>query len=212
MRVFRHLCATATSRVFLALLAAIALAPPLYAVSPEDGSADVPSAVNHPMPGRDQMLAGTPSTTPAHSHVGMFVADSRVLLKFPPQMRAHMLNNMRDHLATIDGILRALASDNYDGAAKLAVDHLGLDSPFSAACKPRPANAGAPAPRSMDEMMRMYMPARMRTIGLAMHTAASDFAVVAAHAAATHDSKAAVEALSRVTQNCVACHASYRLR
>ena len=206
MRVFKHRSAATTSWAVLALLATMAIAPPLYAGSPEGGSTDVPSAMNHPM------RAGATSIMSTHSHAGMFVADSRELLKFPPQMRAHMLSNMRDHLTTIDGILHALATDDYDGAAKLAVDHLGLDSPFSAACKPSSTKASSPAPKSMDEMMRMYMPARMRTIGLAMHTAASDFAVVAARAATTHDSKAAVEALSRVTQNCVACHASYRLR
>jgi cytochrome c556 len=45
-----------------------------------------------------------------------------------------------------------------------------------------------------------------------MHTSASEFAGVAVRAAATHDTKMAVEALSQVTQNCVACHAGYRLQ
>jgi len=60
----------------------------------------------------------------------------------------------------------------------------------------------------MDEMMAMHMPDSMRTAGLAMHTAASNFATVAA----TRDPKAALASLALVTQRCVSCHASYRLR
>ncbi len=60
----------------------------------------------------------------------------------------------------------------------------------------------------MDDMKALYMPETMRGIGLAMHTAASEFAVVAQ----THDSKKAMEALSRITSNCVACHTAYRVQ
>lgn len=62
---------------------------------------------------------------------------------------------------------------------------------------------------SMDERMALYMPEQMRAIRLAMHTSASEFAVVTSRTAMTHDAKAALEALSPVTQNCVACHAGY---
>jgi mono/diheme cytochrome c family protein len=113
---------------------------------------------------------------------------------------------------TLDGILQALGAADYDVAAKIAVEHLGLDSLAVAACKPKTANAAPPAHGSMDEIMALYMPEQMRAIGLAMHTSASEFAVVATRAAATHDARAAVEALSRVTQNCVVCHAGYRLQ
>ena len=146
-----------------------------------------------------------------HGHADMSSPEARELVNFPPLMRTHMLDNMRDHVQTLDGILHALGTADYQGAAKIAVEHLGLDSPSAAACKPKPAGA-APAPGSMDEMMALYMPEQMRAIGLAMHASASEFAVVAARAAATHDAKAAVEALSRVTRNCVACHAGYRLQ
>jgi hypothetical protein len=149
---------------------------------------------------------------PTHGHPEMSPADGRALVQFPPEMRTHMLRNMRDHVETLDFILRALAAADYAGAAKIAVEHLGLDSPSAAACKPKPANAVPPAQGSMDEMMALYMPEPMRALGLAMHTSASEFAVVAARDSMTHDAKGAVEALSRVTQNCVACHAGYRLQ
>ncbi|HLZ96956.1 MAG TPA: hypothetical protein VKP66_03365 [Steroidobacteraceae bacterium] len=119
---------------------------------------------------------------------------------------------MRDHVQTLDGILHALAANDYRAASELAADNLGLDSPSGAACKPRAANASVPTHGSMEEMMALYMPEQMRAIGLAMHTSAGEFAVVASRAASTHDGKAAVEALSRVTENCVACHSTYRLQ
>jgi mono/diheme cytochrome c family protein len=127
-------------------------------------------------------------------------------------MRVHILSNMRDHVETLDRILHAMAASNYHVAAELAADRLGLESPSGAACKPRTANASAPTHGSMDEIMALYMPEQMRAIGLAMHTSASEFAVVASRVATTHDGNAAVEALSRVTENCVACHTSYRLQ
>ena len=108
-------------------------------------------------------------------------------------------------------ILQALATDDYSGAARAAAERLGLDSAAAGSCKPAGANSPPPVKGSMDEMMALHMPEQMRRIGLAMHTAASNFAVVTSQAAATHDMKAAVDALSQVTQYCVTCHQSYRI-
>jgi len=198
MKPFPRNFTAAASCLVLAALASVALLQPIHAAGSQDGSAGAPAMMDHTLPGHDQM--------------DMSSADGRELVHFPPQMRTHMLGNMRDHVETLGGILHALAAADYDGAAKIAIEHLGLDSPSAAACKPKAANAAPPAPDSMDAMMALYMPEQMRAIGLAMHTSASEFAAVAARATATHDSKAAVEALSRVTQNCVACHAGYRLQ
>jgi hypothetical protein len=198
MRPFTRSFAAGLSFAFLVALATAALVQAVRDAGPQDGSAGTPPMMDHAMPG--------------HGHPEMSPADGRELVHFPPEMRTHMLRNMRDHVETLDGVLRALASADYDGAAKIAAERLGLDSPSAAACNPKPANAGAPAPGSMDEMMALYMPEQMRAIGLGMHTSASEFAVVASRAATTHDAKAAVEALSRVTRNCVACHAGYRLQ
>ncbi len=212
MRPFTRNFAAAASCAALVALASIALMQPIRAAGSPDGSVGAPPRMDHAMPGHDQMPAAAAPTMSGHSHADMSPADGRQLVHFPPQMRTHMLGNMRDHVQTLDGILQALGAADYDGAAKIAVEHIGLDSPSAAACKPKPANAAPPAQGSMDEMMAQYMPEPMRAIGLAMHTAASEFAVVASRAAPTHDAKAAVEALSRVTQNCVACHAGYRLQ
>ncbi len=149
----------------------------------------------------------------------MSLPDARTQLHFPPAMEANLLKNMRDHVETLNAILQAVNTGDFAGASKIATERLGLDSPSAAACKPTDAAANGspsmskpPTPGSMDEMMALYMPAPMRAIGLAMHTAASEFAAVAAKAAATHDTAAVIAALSRITPNCVACHSAYRLR
>jgi cytochrome c556 len=60
--------------------------------------------------------------------------------------------------------------------------------------------------------MAGFMPKGMQETGTAMHQAASRFAVSAQETAVTRDLPGALGALSRVTAQCVACHASYRLK
>jgi hypothetical protein len=196
----------------LALLASLALVPPTSAASPAASDAAARSTNNHATPDHVHTAAGTEAPAGEHGSADVPSADGRKLINVPPQMRMHMLSNMRDHVATLDGILHALAAGNYHDASELASERLGLDSPSGAACKPKAANASATTHGSMDEMMALYMPEQMRAIGLAMHTSASEFAAVASREASTRDAKAAVEALSRVTENCVSCHSSYRLQ
>lgn len=163
-----------------------------------------------------------------HNHDGMPApADSRQAVQFPQAMQTSFLGNMRDHMQTINSVVQALAAGDYAAASRVAAERLGLDSPSAAGCKPKdtasastgaavstkaPMPSSTPAAASMDEMMALYMPEPMKAMGLSMHTAASKFATVTAGAAATRDSTAAMKALSEVTQNCVACHSTYRLR
>jgi hypothetical protein len=208
---FTRMIASAASVAVVVAIASSAPFQPTRAAGSEGGPVGTPP-VDHPMPGHDGTPAGAPPSMSGHGHLDMTPADGRELVDFPPEMRMHMLRNMRDHVQTLDDVLHALANADYDGAAKVAAERLGLDSPSAAACKPKPANASAPAPGSMDEMMALYMPEPMRAIGLGMHTSASEFAVVAERAATTHDPAPAIKALSLVTENCVACHSAYRLQ
>ncbi|WP_293603840.1 cytochrome c [Polaromonas sp. UBA4122] len=147
-------------------------------------------------------------------HMAAMANDSRQLLDFPPPMKAHMLSNMRDHLQVISEVVDAISKAQFGKAAKIAGDRLGLDSPAAEGCK-APAGTSQPqmsTPGSMEQMMAQFMPEGMRNIGYSMHSAASDFATAASEAAKTGDSKAALAALSRVTQQCVACHSVYRLQ
>ncbi len=122
--------------------------------------------------------------------------DGRVAVPMPDLMRAHMLGNMRDHLLALQEIQGVLAAGDYDAAADIAEKRLGMSSLQS---------HGA-------SHMAGFMPEGMQATGAAMHQEASRFAVVAQEAAVTRDLSRALGALSRVTAQCVACHAAYRLK
>ena len=138
-----------------------------------------------------------------HSHVHPGAApeapqaaeDPRLPVQFPEEMKRHTLANMRDHLRTLERIDSALARGDYDGAAALAEQRLGMSS--------LEAHGAA--------HLAPYMPLGMQQIGSLMHRAASRFAVEAQNAAVTNDPKPALGALSEVMRQCVACHATYRL-
>jgi hypothetical protein len=121
--------------------------------------------------------------------------DVRQLVEFPAPLRERELANMRDHLLTLQRIQDALGRGEFEKAADLAEQRLGMSS-----FKLHGAHEVAP-----------YMPQGMQDIGTAMHRAASRFALAAGEAGATGDLKATVAALSRVTEQCVTCHAAYRL-
>jgi hypothetical protein len=122
--------------------------------------------------------------------------DARAVVELPPPMRAHMLANMRDHLAALHEIQAALARDEAGRAAEIAERRIGMSSLDA-------HGAGHMAP---------YMPKPMQDIGTAMHRAASRFARVAEEAGVRRDLRPALQALSEVTQQCVTCHAGYRLK
>jgi len=122
--------------------------------------------------------------------------DSRVAVEMPAMMRAHMLANMRDHLLSMQQIQSRLAAGEYDAAADIAEQRLGMSSLQS---------HGA-------SHMAGFMPQGMQETGTAMHHAASRFAVISQEASVTRDLPRALGALSEITSQCVACHAAYRLK
>jgi cytochrome c556 len=135
--------------------------------------------------------------TPAHVHEGQGTAgpDTRQAVRFPPQLRRATLAHMREHLAILGEIQQAMGRGAYDAAAELAEHQLGLSSL---------AMHGA-------QEVGPLMPPGMQQAGVAMHRAASRFAVEATNAGATNDPRPAIAALGVLTAQCVACHASYRL-
>lgn len=102
---------------------------------------------------------------------------------------------MRDHLLALEIITRNLAAGEYDTAAETAESRLGMTSMTS-------HGAAHMAP---------FMPEPMRTLGTAMHRAASRFAIKAKDAAVEGGLAEAFGALSEVMQQCVACHSGYRV-
>jgi cytochrome c556 len=122
--------------------------------------------------------------------------DARQRVEFPAMMQEHMLGNMRDHLAALHEIQVSLAARQYDRAADIAEQRLGMTSM---------AAHGA-------SHMAAFMPKEMQEIGTAMHHAASRFALAATEPAAGEHLARTLDALAEVSAQCVACHAAYRLK
>ena len=122
-------------------------------------------------------------------------SDQRQLVKFPEPMRVHTITNMRDHLLALQEIDDALSRNDFDKASRVAEQRLGMSS-----LELHGATHMAP-----------YMPQGMQDLGTQMHRSASRFAVEAQNASVSNDVRPALAALSTVMQQCVACHAAYRL-
>ena len=121
--------------------------------------------------------------------------DGRQLVQFPEPMRLHTMSNMRDHLLAVQEIDLALSRNDFDKAASVAEQRLGMSS-----LELHGAAHIAP-----------YMPQGMQDIGTQMHRSASRHAVEAQNASVSNDVRPALAALGTVMQQCVACHGSYRL-
>jgi cytochrome c556 len=117
--------------------------------------------------------------------------DTRTRVDLPEMMKTHMLGNMRDHLQSLYEIQAALATGQLDKAADIAESRIGMSSLIS-------HDASHMAP---------FMPEGMQSIGTEMHHAASRFAMTANEG----DLPKALQALSEVTAQCVACHMNYRV-
>jgi hypothetical protein len=127
----------------------------------------------------------------------VFADDSaaRQRVELPDMMREHMLGNMRDHLQALTEIQQFLGAGAFDEAADTAEKRLGMSSLAS-------HNAAH---------MAQFMPKDMQDIGNRMHKSASRFAIVAQESAVDGDAQRAIAALSDITEQCVACHAGYRV-
>ena len=133
-------------------------------------------------------------TVTAPGHAGE-PADPRKKIDMPAMMQNHIKQNMRDHLLALSEIEEALGANQYGKAADIAEQRLGMTSLQS---------HGA-------EHMAPFMPAEMQAIGTEMHHAASRFAVSVRNAEVNADLRPAMTDLSKVSRQCVACHAAYRI-
>jgi len=122
--------------------------------------------------------------------------DPRTLVELPASLAAQMLATMRDHRAALQEIREALAAADYDRAANIAEERLGMSS----------------RERHGARAMAGYMPEEMQAMGSAMHRAASRFAETARDTDGGGDAHPALAALARVNAHCVVCHAAYRVR
>ena len=122
-------------------------------------------------------------------------ADPRQLVKFPEPMRLHTITSMRDHLLALQEISESLSKADFEKAAAVAEQRLGMSS--------LELHGAA--------HIAAFMPKPMQEIGTRMHHAASRFAIEAQNAGVGNDLRPAMASLSEVMAQCVACHAAYRL-
>jgi len=123
-------------------------------------------------------------------------ADARQLVKFPAGLVEETMANMRDHLQALQEIQLQLGMGHAEAAAGIAEARLGMSS------------LGLHGAAEVSK----YMPQGMQDAGTAMHRAASRFAIAAQDTGVTGDLKPVFAGLAEITAQCVACHASYRLK
>jgi len=123
-------------------------------------------------------------------------ADSRAVVRFPPELRQDVLATMRMHLQGLAEIQQAMAQGRFDDAARVASMTLGMSSMHG----------------DQAQQEARYMPPGMRELGARLHMQAGEFIVAAQDATATGDLHKPQMVFGRMMQTCVACHAAYRLQ
>jgi cytochrome c556 len=118
--------------------------------------------------------------------------ETRTPVDFPPPMRAHMLANMRDHLAALADANALAAADRWDEAAEAVENRIGMSS--------MAAHGAA--------HMAPLMPPEMRAYGNDMHQAASRFSRTLQEA----DPAAVMAGMGDLLERCNACHKAFRLK
>jgi cytochrome c556 len=118
--------------------------------------------------------------------------DGRTPVDLPLPMQAHMLANMRDHLAALAEASTLAAGGRWDESADVVEQRIGMSS-----LEAHGASHMAP-----------LMPQGMRELGTAMHRSASRLARTLQEA----DPQATLAAMGELMTRCHACHGSYRLR
>lgn len=122
--------------------------------------------------------------------------DTRQLARLTPQAQEVLRQEMLDNLIAINEILALVAASKIREAGEVAETKLGKSA------------MGKNARLPFEQRPGPQMPAAMHELGRNGHLAASEFAA----AAASGERERALALLPKLTENCVACHASYRTR
>jgi len=114
--------------------------------------------------------------------------------ELPSYVSTHLMSTMRNNLESLAQITYLLAESKYVEAADMAEKNLGMSS----------------MEIHYQKFVGKYLPKGMRKISKQMHKAASDFALSAREAEKDGEINRAFGALSRVMNQCVACHDLYK--
>lgn len=133
--------------------------------------------------------------------------DSRQKVEMPAEMKQMFLKNMRGHLEALDHIIASLAAEDFAAAADSAETTLGLGHGVARQCDD---NEHSPKQHTMakaDKGFGLFMPSEMKAMGMELHHAANEFAVVARQG----NMGEAYKALRQISGTCIACHQSFRV-
>ena len=117
-------------------------------------------------------------------------ADGRVAIMLEPSERAVVLNEMRQFLAGIQGMLEAADRGDAAAMAKIA----------------RPL--GMAAAHNVPAGLAAKLPLEFKTLGHSVH---GDFDRIAMDAEAMNDARLSLRQLGETMKKCVACHATYQI-
>jgi len=143
--------------------------------------------------------------------------DPRNMVEMPAKMQQHFLSNMRRHLISLDAIIAALADEDFEKAADIADNQLGMGKRHQCDDDGHKNQHKGVDHKSMTKGLGKdpknkgfgkMMPPEMKAMGMQLHHAASDFAAVARKG----DQQESLKALQKVSTTCVACHQTFRVR
>jgi hypothetical protein len=116
--------------------------------------------------------------------------DTRQRLLLPPAARDKVLAEMRLMLESINGILQGVATGDITAAEKAA------------------RASGMTTAADVDPQIKQRLPEAFLALGMQTHKA---FDALADQLKDSGTQESAIKGLARITANCVACHAAYRL-
>jgi len=122
--------------------------------------------------------------------------DQRQLATLPPSAQETLRQEMLNNLIALNEILTLVATDKLREAGAIAELQLGLSAQGRHRDKPFEARPGP------------HMPPAMHALGMEGHRAASEFA----KAVQAGERDRALALLPNLTNACVSCHASWRIR
>ena len=140
------------------------------------------------------------------------IHDHRQLIEMPPEMKQMFLKNMRGHMESLDQLIAALADNNLAAAADIAENTMGVGHGKKRQCDDsKHAKSESHEHSHSDHKGKgfgQFMPAEMKAMGMNLHRAANEFAIVARQG----DMGEAYKALRQVSASCVACHQSFGVK
>ena len=138
------------------------------------------------------------------------INDHRQLIEMPPEMKQMFLKNMRGHMESLDQLIAALADNDLASAADIAETTMGAGHGKKRQCDDSDHTDSHKHSHSdhKGKGFGQFMPAEMKLMGMNLHQAANEFAIVSRQG----DRGEAYKALRQISSSCVACHQSFGVR